>query len=279
MKKILVFCLALSLFFGYAPISFGANFSNFLKDLFQILPFKEKRVDEFQLKQNALKEAINLNLENLQASKVLFENFLKDEKLQESLNLSSSSLIFFLKATNQSLKFASSEIGFFLEEKERAKKALSLKELITIKFEILIHRQAKKSLNQELQKISQILEDQKIIEIAKKRLKKINEDLNQIKDGQLNLFKELFKLSENEILLAENLLKKEVLLYLFKKSLKEKNFDLNTQKLLERKIRNMGIKNFSLKKDKDLKALSFQIRDLIEKSYQNFETMADLTLK
>ena len=82
--------------------------------------------------------------------------------------------------------------------------------------------------------------------------------------------------------MARHLLKKEILLFLFKTSLKEK---IREEKIspfeiekIKQKIEELGVENFSLENDSDLNSISSQIEKLIENVYENFETMASLVV-
>ncbi|MCD6412512.1 hypothetical protein J7K91_02455, partial [bacterium] len=90
----------------------------------------------------------------------------------------------------------------------------------------------------------------------------------------------LLNLSQREIILARHLLKKEILLFLFKISLKEK---IKEEKIspfeiekFKQKVEKLGVENFSLEDDSDLNLIGSQIEKLIENVYENFETMASL---
>ena len=285
LPKILIVLILLS-FFYFAEIEKAQAFSfpNLLKEIFKSAPSQDT---EFEIKKEALLQALDLKLETLNHSKNLFEDFLFSSSTQKAFSFSSSSIELLEKLTSSSLKFVNQEIEFYLEKKEALNQATSLQDLLAIKEALLIHQGAIKRLKkEEIKKISenltQIFNHQKIIKIASQREEKIRKDLSLLKEDfpKLEFLENLLNLSQREIILAKHLLKKEILLFLFKTSLKEK---IREEKIspfeiekFKEKIEKLGVENFSLEDDSDLNLIGSQIEKLIENVYENFETMASL---
>jgi len=286
LAKVLILLTFFSLFyFGEIKKAEAFSFPNLFKEIFKALPFSSQK-DEFEIKKEALLKAVDLKLETLNHSKELFEDFLFSTSTK-TFSLSSSSIDLLKKLTSSSLEFINQEIEFYLEEKEALDKASDLFQLLTIKESILLHQGAIKRLKkEEIKKISenltQIFNHQKIIEIASQREEKIRKDLSLLKEDfpKIEFLENLLNLSQREIILAKHLLKKEILLFLFKTSLKEK---IREEKIspfeiekFKEKIEKLGVENFSLEDDSDLNLIGSQIEKLIENVYENFETMASL---
>ena len=284
LKTISIFILIGICFFNFGKneIAFASPIPKVLKEIIGVIPSFEK-TKEFELKKKALLEAINLKLEGLNHSKNLFEEFLNSTSTQENFSFTTSSLDFLKNLTTSSLDFINSEIEFYLDQKEILENSSSLKEISSLKDGILIHEEAiekrlkKGPLKKLTKNLTVIFDNKKIIKIASQRLEKIKNDLNSLKDFQkIELLENLLKISENQIILAKNLLKKEVLLFIFKNSLKEKNLKKVRLDKIKERLEKIGIENFSLKDDSDLNLISSQIQDLIDSIYKNFEMMAEI---
>jgi len=284
-SKILILLILLSFFyFGKIEKAQAFSFPNLLKEIFKSAPSQDA---EFEIKKEALLQALELKLETLNHSKELFEDFLFSSSTQKAFSFSSSSIELLEKLASSSLKFVNQELEFYLEEKEALNQATNLQDLLTIKEALLLHQGAIKRLKKEkikkiTENLTQIFNHQKIIEIASQREEKIRKDLSLLKENfpQIEFLENLLNLSQKEIILAKHLLKKEALLFLFKISLEEKmkeeNLSSSEIEKIKEKIEKLEIKNFSLEDDSDLELIGLQIEKLIENVYENFETMVSL---
>ena len=268
--------------FGKNETAFASPIPNVLKEIIEIFPSFEKPT-KFELKKKALLEVIDFKLKALNHSKNLFEEFLNSSSTQKDFSFTTSSLAFLKDLTVSSLDFVNSEIEFYSDQRDVLKNSFSLEEIDSLKNGILIHREAiekrlgKESLNKSTKNLTEIFDNKKIIEIASQRLKEIKTDLNSLKNfPKIELLENLLKLSDGQIVFAKNLLKKEVLLFVFKHSLDKKEIkDVQLNEIKE-KLKKIGIENFSLKDDSDLNSISFQIQELIDDIYDNFEAMAEI---
>ena len=283
-KTISIFILIGICFFNFGKneIAFASPIPNVLKEIIEIFPSFEKPT-ELEIKKKTLLEVINFKLKALNHSKNLFEEFLNSSSTQESFSFTTSSLEFLKNLTSSSLDFVNSEIEFYSDQRDALKNSFSLEEIDGLRDGILIHQEAikqrlgKEPLRKSTKNLTEIFDNKKIIEIASQRLKEIKKDLNSLKGfPKIDLLENLLKLSESQIIFAKNLLKKEILLFVFKHSLNEKEIkDIQLNKIKER-LEKVGIENFSLEDDSDLNSISFQIQELIENIYGNFESMAEM---
>ncbi len=268
--------------FGKNETALASPIPNVLKEIIEIFPSFEKPT-KFELKKKALLEVIDFKLKALNHSKNLFEEFLNSSSTQEDFSFTTSSLAFLKDLTVSSLDFVNSEIEFYSDQRDALKNSFSLEEIDSLKNGILIHREAikkrlgKEPLSKSTKNLTEIFDNKKIIEIASQRLKEIKTDLNSLKNfPKIELLENLLKLSDGQIVFAKNLLKKEVLLFVFKHSLDKKEIkDVQLNEVKE-KLKKIGIENFSLKDDSDLSSISFQIQELIDDIYDNFEAMAEI---
>ena len=284
LKTISIFILVGICFFSFGKneTALASPIPNVLKEIIEIFPSFEKPT-EIELKKKALLEVIDFKLKALNHSKDLFEEFLNSSSTQEGFSFSTSSSEFLKDLAVSSLDFVNSEIEFYSDQRDALKNSFSLEEIDGLKNGILIHQEAikkrlgKEPLKKSTKNLTEIFDNKKIIEIASRRLKEIKKDLNSLKNfPKIELLENLLKLSDGQIVFAKNLLKKEVLLFVFKHSLDKKEIkDVQLNEIKE-KLKKIGIENFSLEDDSDLNSISFQIQELIDDVYGNFEAMAEI---